>query len=83
MKKLWFVNKVYGWGWKPATWEGWAVIVGFILVYVPGLWWLTKDVPQGSTPTAALIFAFVLVIALIAVCYKTGEKPRWRWGKDT
>ena len=83
MKKLWFVNKTYGWGWRPATWEGWTVIAVWLVVYLGGLWWFTRGVPQHTLPTAALVFALVLVAALIAVCWVKGEKPRWRWGKDT
>ena len=34
-KGYWFKRKIFGWGWAPATWQGWLVItifVGFILM---------------------------------------------------
>ena len=77
MKKyLWFKAKNYGWGWYPCSWEGWVVL----LLYIVGL--------IGSSPNSesGTLFPFfiqttVLTIFLIIICYKTGEKPEWRWGK--
>ncbi len=28
--KYWFKAKNYGWGWYPATWQGWLILAGFI-----------------------------------------------------
>jgi hypothetical protein len=30
-KKKWFVRKKYGWGWTPASWQGWLLIALYIL----------------------------------------------------
>jgi len=27
-----------------------------------------------------LVFTFVMSLLLLAICYKKGEPPRWRWG---
>jgi len=39
---------------------------------------------HGGDHRAAMISFFVwlgiLVAALIAICFMTGERPRWRWG---
>ncbi len=26
--KLWFGPRRHGWGWRPMSWEGWAVVLG-------------------------------------------------------
>lgn len=39
----------------------------------------------GNRPTALqsyLVQTIPLVMTLIFICYKTGERPRWRWGGD-
>lgn len=82
MKKLWFKAKEYGWGWYPVTWQGWLVIVLFIVLAVGNAFRLNIE-SQGSTvPMEFLIETAVLVIVLIGVCFWKGEKPGWRWGKE-
>lgn len=81
MKTLWFRNKTYGWGWYPATWQGWTVLAVFIALLVVNTLTLTA-VPE-PTPTMLTWFftrEAVLVLLLLVVCYKTGEKPHWQWG---
>ncbi|MEZ4103412.1 MAG: hypothetical protein R3B55_02570 [Candidatus Paceibacterota bacterium] len=87
-KGYWFKRKIYGWGWTPARWQGWVVIVLYIALililvtsreeYIPG-----NDM-SGSN---FLTFAFpiiLLTIFLLVVVYKKGEPPKWTWGlKDS
>jgi hypothetical protein len=36
--KYWFPAKRYGWGWgPPVTWQGWAVLVVWLLAFVGGV----------------------------------------------
>lgn len=74
--KLWFKRKHYGWGWYPATWEGGVVLLVWILLFALGL----SVITPGSL--AFYLYNLGLIVLLIAVCYKTGEKPRWQWGGD-
>ena len=79
-QKLWFRNKRYGWGWVPATWQGWAVILLYAALAVAC--GLTID---DSSPPREIAFTFVLpvlllTVALFRVCRRYGEKPEWRWG---
>jgi hypothetical protein len=95
--KLWFRAKRYGWGWYPVSWQGWATVLVFVALAV----WNGLDFSSATSnatllrgqPTDAVLFWFfakliVLVAALIFICYKKGEEPRWRWdlpvgeGKD-
>lgn len=78
----WFKRKLYGWGWVPATREGFAVtllVLGAIILLS-----LRAERPGLSDAEALreiILPAIALVLLLIIVCYKTGEPPRWTWGK--
>jgi len=76
----WFKAKLYGWGWDPAIWQGWLVLL--VYVALVSLFALTID---ENSPAREVVFTFILpvtllTIALLRICYKTGEKPRWQWG---
>ena len=76
----WFKRKLYGWGWTPATREGWLVT----LVYVVLVLLFAFTVDERSSAREILITFFLpltlLTIGLIRICYKMGEKPKWQWG---
>jgi uncharacterized membrane protein YhaH (DUF805 family) len=78
-RKYWFPAKRYGWGWGiPRTWQGWAVLVGFVALISAG----TTLFPPRTELAAYLGYVVVLAAILIAVVWMTGEPPRWRWGED-
>ena len=89
MKRLWFKAKRYGWGWYPVTWQGWAVsiVYAFLLAVSVGRVsnYALEHLVEG---TAAIVVPVLLHLAWIAflistlmfICYKTGEKPEWKWG---
>jgi len=75
----WFKAKLFGWGWTPAKWQGWATLLGFIILIV------LNSLRLGENPDPIRIRNFfgqtiILVLLLIFVCWKKGEKPRWQWG---
>jgi asparagine N-glycosylation enzyme membrane subunit Stt3 len=83
MKKLWFRAKNYGWGWYPISWEGWLTLFAFLALLFVGQYVLLSivtDENAGRVGAVFILYTTVLVMALIAVCWKTGEKPEWRWG---
>ena len=71
----WFPAKGHGWGWgPPIAWQGWAVFIAWLLVFVPLCGWLAaRSLPQFFAFTA------LMVAALVGVCYAKGEPPRGRW----
>jgi len=76
----WFKAKLYGWGWVPVRWQGWAVVG----LYVAALLFFGFTLDENSPPRE-IMFTFLLPIViltalLITICIKTGEKPRWQWG---
>lgn len=83
MAELWFKAKRYGWGWVPCAWQGWLVLVAYLV-----LTWIIF-LPIDSAPYEAgeviknfIIPQLLITVLLIWVCYRKGEKPRWRWGSD-
>lgn len=79
-KGYWFKRKLYGWGWTPATWQGWLVIVVYLIAIIA--FSLTID---ETSPPEEVMFTFVLPIVLLTATvirlgYTKGEKPRWQWG---
>ncbi len=77
----WFKRKLYGWGWTPATWQGWLIT----LVFIGAIVYDTVSFETLTNPTNDAIISFLLeIVALIAVfiaiCWKKGEEPRWQWG---
>lgn len=78
-KKHWFKRKTYGWGWQPATKEGWIVTIFFMVAVIANF---TIGLDTGESLPADRLFIFGLLVAfLLLITYKTGEKPRWQWGK--
>ena len=74
--KLWFRAKYYGWGWYPSSWEGWLVLLAWAVLFA-----LTMSRINDHEWLKNIVFIFVFTGILIWICYKKGEKPRWRWGK--
>ena len=73
----WFPRKRYGYGWGlPTCWQGWVVI----LAYGLSIWALSYFFQQQ--PTLLIISAIAASAALIWVCYRKGEPPKWSWGEE-
>ncbi|MEX0932303.1 MAG: hypothetical protein WDZ61_00205 [Parcubacteria group bacterium] len=80
-KALWFKRKSYGWGWYPASWQGWFVTFAYVVLVV--LASLTID---SISPMREVVFTFVLpvvllTLAFIRIAYRKGEAPKWQWGR--
>ena len=68
-KHPWFGPKKYiGWGWRPISWEGWAVTGVWLLALFAAHLWLGPTV-------AFTTVAIGLVILLLAICWLTGLPP--------
>ena len=83
-KQYWFKRKRYGWGWVPVTWQGWLLVLGEILFLLVISHLLLKDVPRNTYHPNLLIFNILLLVSVIitvAITYKKGPQPKWRWGK--
>ncbi len=80
-RPIWFKAKRYGWGWYPATWQGWLIMLLFIILIF--LDFQRIDSASHSVSDTLInwipdIFIFALI--LILICFSTAELPKWRWG---
>lgn len=81
--KLWFRAKTYGYGWTPCSWQGWLVTLLYAALVI--VTFRMADLLSHSASDTLLIavpLSLLYTLVLILICLKTGEKPRWRWGKD-
>jgi hypothetical protein len=77
--KYWFAAKRYGWGWGlPCAWQGWVVFISYLALVLGGLLFL-RGGSDGNVVYG--IYLVVISVALVAICWITGEPPRWRWGE--
>jgi hypothetical protein len=78
-RPYWFPAKRYGWGWgTPTCWQGWTVLLGYLCLGALGIFAFRLPTPLLSF----VAYQVLLTVALVVVCWKKGEPPRWRWGED-
>jgi hypothetical protein len=77
--KYWFKAKTYGYGWYPATWQGWLIILAYITIFGVFIYIFETDIEKYLV--FYFISVFILTGLLIYVSYKKGEPTKWRWGK--
>lgn len=74
----WFKAKQYGWGWYPASWEGWVVTLVFVVIIVGITQTYSLSKPGNMIPfTIGILLAIGL---LMFIASTKGEKPSWKWG---
>ena len=71
----WFAPKPFGVGAIPATWQGWALTLGFATALLLDMHYVAGIVPK-LVIGLALIAAFVTIAAR-----KTDGGWHWRWGR--
>ncbi len=80
----WFKRKIWGWGWVPATWQGWFVTLLYVAL-VSALVLTREEAVSGNPDSGSNFLVFglpllVLTSIFIFIAYKKGEKPKWQWG---
>ena len=82
MKKDWFRNKKYGWGWLPNKWQGWFVTMTYVVVMMLNFYRIDHTSHSVSdTLTSFILQSTILTIILFSIAYIKGPKPRWQWGE--
>ncbi|MFA6378141.1 MAG: hypothetical protein WCW63_05865, partial [Acholeplasmataceae bacterium] len=75
-KRYWFKAKTYGYGWYPATWQGWLIVTVYLTIFSLLVFIFETDIEKYS------VFYFISVAAitglLIYISYKKGEPAKWR-----
>ena len=75
-RPLWFKAKRYGYGWYPATWQGWLAMLVWLLLFAGA--YVRWNVETEMAPFLADVS--ISTGGLLWLAWYTGEKPRWRWG---
>lgn len=79
--KKWFKDKDYGWGWAPASWEGWLVTLFFVMLFVVrSISFALIPEPSSLNALTYAVDVLGLAVLLLIVAFITGEKPHWKWG---
>lgn len=80
-KDIWFPAKKYGYGWGlPCTWQGWLVFIVYLALVASPIVFCMDHIHPAAEVILYFCFAFFVTVVFIFICYKKGEKPRWRWG---
>jgi len=83
MERYWFKAKRYGYGWTPATWEGWVVFLVWLVAFIRLTAFFSVQM-QISGPGNVYWYVplvFLITGALVWVSWAKGEPARWRWGE--
>lgn len=63
------------------TWQGWLSVIIFVGLMVLNAFRLDKNNPDTSDVLTQFIPQTLgLVLIMIMICLRKGEKPRWQWG---
>lgn len=81
MSRPWFKAKQYGWGWYPASWQGWLILFVYTVVISLAAVLLGSRIEIDAYFVGAIALTIGATIGLIIICWKTGEHPKWSWGK--
>jgi len=77
----WFKRKLFGWGWTPATWQGFLVIAVYLFLIIFDFHRIDSlSHSESDTLIQFLPHVFILTLVLLLICYEKGETPRWQWG---
>lgn len=69
-KNIFFKAKKYGWGWYPATWQGWAIFGAFIALEALFLFlWAERS------PIIFTVISIINTSVLVYISYHFGEDP--------
>ena len=75
----WFRRKIYGWGWVPATREGWLVVVALVAFLGFDSFVFSVN-PANNSPELFILEILLAIGIVVCIGYLKGEKPAWRWG---
>ena len=77
----WFKRRLYGLGWTPVKWQGWAVLTVWLLFNIKLFVAIDNQSHSGSDTLYGFSVPLLISLAiLIFICYLTGERPKWQWG---
>ena len=76
-KKYWFKPKKYGYGAYPSSFEGFVLVIGYILAI-----YCILAIGLISNPNIYITLIIILTASLFIISKnKTDGEWKWRWGK--
>jgi hypothetical protein len=72
-------RKRYGYGWHPASWQGWLAVALLLITVIPAVM-ILKDLPKNILSIKLLISICLIVVATslpIATSLMKGPKLKW------
>ena len=83
-RSSWFRPKPYGWGATPITWQGWALVLGYVIaVAVLGTLTFGREHTQPWIWGVFVAVVAVLTLGLLMISRRRTEGDwRWRWGAN-
>ena len=77
LNEYWFKPKKYGYGAYPYTWEGWLLMIAYIILLVL----IIKNITFNNYLFYISILMWTISIVFLSK-EKTKEKWKWRWGDN-
>ncbi|MGI8420131.1 MAG: hypothetical protein ACR2LN_05820 [Candidatus Levyibacteriota bacterium] len=77
-QRYWFKAHKSGYGWHPATWEGWMVLLFYIFFLVISFFQIDSQSHSASEMVWGFLPRFLLFSAILTVItYLKGESITW------
>jgi hypothetical protein len=81
-ENYWFRAHRYGYGWSPSSWQGWIVIIAYLIA---NIYFIAQAIMQFQSEVDIFMNivpkVFIFSALLIIITYLKGEPVAWRWGK--
>lgn len=75
----WFKADSRGFGWSPATWQGWLILITYIVFLVGMFLKIDSASHSGSDTLIGMVVPFLFATSVLyGLCMLFGEKPSWR-----
>ena len=78
MNKYWFKPKGFGYGATPTTWEGWLVVIIFVLF----LFSLSYKLKEGKILEYIIYLVLGIITMIIITKNKTDGVGKWNWRRN-
>lgn len=75
MDKIWFKAKRIGYGWYPATKEGYIVVFTYVLLIIA----FALQFAYYNNIAIYLIEVLISTLILVSIAYLKGEKAHWSY----